>query len=295
MSDASTLPMAESRVLIAGFRRVKDPLNAGTFTVNNKGEAHCLLTSGASAETRVLQDAGGFGVGTKLRVFFMVDGGGAITITGAGKTIILSDAGDVVEFTVSTTAAGEATKVWRVTSDSREEAKTLDLPINAGLESGPWLADERTALTASSADPDCALIVGTHGSDNPLIRATNTLAAGVTEDFATITSFVVPDDYVAGGNLTITLAITQGAECDNPDLETNAFNRDDPDADIVASPTGDIDLSGGSGDFVIILTGTLVAPGDTIDVRFNFELTDTASSPIYDITRATLGYTGNAG
>ena len=92
----------------------------------------------------------------------------------------------------------------------------------------------------------------------------------------------------------MTLAITETATCSNPDLETTAVNRDAPTANIVTAG-GDQDLVGG-GSFAITIGGALIAPGDTIDIEINMELTDSATAtPIYDLTRATLSYTGNAG
>ncbi len=299
MTIAANLPLAGYRAL--NFRRVDDPgAVVQTFSFHSLDVGIARVVT-ATAETRVLPPAGNYRPFTKL-IVSLVEDGGDLTITGADQTPILQDVYDTVEFEVVVNETNDPfVNAWRVTSDSRggenaTEAKTMDLAINAGLVSGPWLADGRTNLTAVAADPDCSLITSDIGTANPLIRAgTVTLVAATAQDFATITNFTVPDDYVAGGNLTVTLAITEDTSCDNPDLETVAFNRDAPTTDIVVAPTGDIDLSTGSGNFAITLLGTNVVAGDTIDVQFNFELTDTASpTPQYDLTRATLGYTGNA-
>ena len=302
MSSAHTLPIGGHRALAAGFRDVKDPLDGNTITFPAKDSVICRIVTIGADETRVLPAPGGHPIGAKLRVV-LVDDGGDVSITHStlDQTPILTDVNDTVEFVVTADESVDpVVNAWRVASDSRAgenatEAKTVDVPLNAGLGSGPWLADARTALTATAADPDCSLITGTAGTSNPLIRAGTVAHATNTLDYATETSFVVPDDYVAGGNLTLTLLITEDTAISNPDLETTAFNRDAPTTDLVIAPSGDLDLLGG-GSFVVNLLGTNIAPGDTIDVGINFELTDDGVVVAqYDLTRATLGYTGNAG
>ena len=297
MTIAANLPLAGYRAL--NFREVKDPLDGNTFSFHSLDVGLCRIVTIGADETRVLPPAGNYRPFTRLRVM-LVDDGGDVSITGADQTPILTDVYDTVEFIVAVDESVDPfVNAWRLSSDSRAgenatEAKTVDIPINAGLGSGPWLAAARTALTATAAAPDCALIIETEGTTNPLIRAGTVAHATNTLDYACSTLFVVPDDYVAGGNLTLTLLITEDTAISDPDLETTAFNRDDPTTDLVVAPSGDLNLLTG-GIFVVNLLGTNVEPGDTIDVGINFELTDDGVVVAqYDLTRATLGYTGNA-
>lgn len=111
---ANSLNYDIKQALDAAFMAVRDPGNGGTVTYDLKGLAICRVST-SGAETRVLPTAAAHSVGEKLTVIFTSDGGD-LTITGSDQSIVLEDAGDTVEFTLSD-AAGS--KVWRVTSDSR--------------------------------------------------------------------------------------------------------------------------------------------------------------------------------
>ena len=295
MPSSNTLPLGGYRAL--QFRRINDPGAGNTFGTFAKDWAYVEVVT-ATGETRVLPAASAFLTETVLRVT-LADDGGDLTITGADQVPILQDVYDTVEFTVKNDLGVDPeVKAWRLTYDSRAgenatETKSVELPINNAVGNGLWTNSVRVALSASASQPNASVIVGTHGTDNPLIRATETVAAN-TKDQSAICSFVVPDDYVAGGLLTLTLTIVEGTTCGSADLEVNAFNRDAPTSNIVASGASTSVLTGAT--VVATLTGTLVAPGDTIDVEINFELTDTGTlTPVYDLTRAILSYTGNAG
>ncbi len=292
MASANTLPLAGLRVLESGFRTIKDP-GAGNTITSPSIDHFIVEVVTLTAEARTLPAAGGYPVGVKALIILVTDGGD-LTINGADRIPILADADDPVEFTVTRSGS---TKNWTLTSDSRgganaTETRTKEILINNAIGNGPWVNSARVALTASSADPNCALIVGAHGTDNPLIRATNALTAASTEDFSAIATFTVPADYVAASLLTLTLTIVEGSECDNPDLEISVFNRDAPTSNIIASGA-DTSIAGGA-TVVATITGTAVLPGDTLDVEVNFELTDTGTlTPIYDLTRAILSYTAH--
>ena len=99
MRNMLFLDMIDSDIvpIVPDTKAIADPGNAGAIPVTQSGT--CLLTSGASAETRTL--AVPTSLGMTLDLVHTVDGGGAITITVAAainqtgnNTIAVQDAGD---------------------------------------------------------------------------------------------------------------------------------------------------------------------------------------------------------
>lgn len=127
-----------------GIADCTDPGSGGTLTFENKGIAVFEIET-AGAESRALDSAAAYGVGTEL-VIVHETAGGALTITGAESSVVLPTAGDVAVFRVSK-AAG--TRVWRLVQYSGANFATTSFPIAFGtidINTGDAVAD--TALIA---------------------------------------------------------------------------------------------------------------------------------------------------
>lgn len=123
---AHQLPITIDRALRTGFFKVRDPGSAGTIGYSNKGYAICEVVT-AGAETRTLPTVSGYPVGHKLTVIFKTDGGD-LTISGSDQTVVLANAGEVVEFVV---VDNNGTKAWRVAYDSRVAFSNLGATLPA--------------------------------------------------------------------------------------------------------------------------------------------------------------------
>jgi hypothetical protein len=127
-----------------GIAETTDPGSAGTLSFENKGVAVFVIET-AGAESRVLDSAAGYGVGTELVVVLDV-AGGALTITGAESDVVLPTAGDMAVFRVST---ANGTKAWRLVQYSGANFATSSFPIAFGtvdINSGDAATD--TAIIA---------------------------------------------------------------------------------------------------------------------------------------------------
>lgn len=297
--SAHNFPINLDRAFRVGFFDVKDPGDSGTISWHNKGMAIVKVVT-AGAESRALPAAGGYGVGTRCMVIFDTDGGD-LTITGSDQTIVLADAGDMVEFVVARTKSGSTVShVWRVASDSRQagsqSTKEMQIPI------GPnWVApDDLANLSGSVASGDLALVTGTMGTSAPTLYADGTPTGE--ENYGARTQVIVPEDYVGGTNIELEVDIVVGTALADVtiDLETLVVRQADPDASLVAS--GDESLVvdiGTDATYSVTLEGDQssnnIAPGDALDIRLNLEITDDTGTPATDITIAAvrLSYTGN--
>ena len=132
---AHATAMNLDRALRAGFFNVNDPGASGTISWTGKGRAICKVVT-AGSESRALPSATGYGVGSKLRVILNT-AGGALSITGADRTVALAVAGETADFVVSQ-AAG--VNVWRVAgvnvapiSLGTVDINTGDAPSDAGI------------------------------------------------------------------------------------------------------------------------------------------------------------------
>lgn len=118
MSSAHTLPLALDRCLRAGFFNVLDPGSGNTISWSNKGRVVCIIDT-AGAESRALPLAEGYAVDTELVVNLRA-AVGALTITGAVSSVVLSSAGDVAFFKVA--AVSETDKQWVLVNSSSDVA-----------------------------------------------------------------------------------------------------------------------------------------------------------------------------
>jgi hypothetical protein len=123
--SAHQVPIDLDRMFRVGFAKVADPGASGTLGDSNKGLMIFEITT-AGAETRVLQAATSFGVGTRIIVFLKKQAG-ALTITGAEASVVLDAAGDYAEFVV---ANNDGTHVWRVVSATTAGVAGLGLPAD---------------------------------------------------------------------------------------------------------------------------------------------------------------------
>lgn len=154
MSTAHNIPVAFDRLWKNGFAKVRDPGASGTFGWTSNGLPYSLVET-ATAESRALPSPVSLGVGSMFRVIFITDGGN-LTITGSDQTIVLTNAGEVVDFVVSATD-NAGTKVWRVVGDSRV-AYTEVSAATTGLGGAALPADTATTtpIDATPTDTDLA-------------------------------------------------------------------------------------------------------------------------------------------
>lgn len=110
-----------------GFATVRDPGASGTLAFANKGLAIFEIVS-AGAESRALESATNYAVGTRVLVVGKTLGGD-VTITGAESSIVLTDAGNVAEFVVSLSGN---TKVWRLVSYAATPVDFGTVTVNTG-------------------------------------------------------------------------------------------------------------------------------------------------------------------
>ena len=98
--------------LFAKANYIEDPGDAGTFLVENKSGAICILRP-AGTETRVLPDPENIPVGTSLMV--MLAASQQVTIsTVLGGSVIIAVAGETAKFQVVPTSASDADNAWKL-------------------------------------------------------------------------------------------------------------------------------------------------------------------------------------
>lgn len=94
--SAEHLQYTQDTILRMRVADVVDPGDAGTIRIENKGFSIARIAT-AGPETRTLEAYDHFGVGTKCLVILETDGGD-LTVNG----VVLTNAGDCVEFVVTT-------------------------------------------------------------------------------------------------------------------------------------------------------------------------------------------------
>lgn len=109
MSAATTLSRQVYDINAGDLETVRDPGDAGTIRVSNKGFYRVEIVS-AGAETRALEAATALPAFTEATLVFKTDGGN-VTVTAGTNTIVLTDAGQIVKLCVVPTAAGN---VWAI-------------------------------------------------------------------------------------------------------------------------------------------------------------------------------------
>lgn len=291
MPSSHKLPLAGYQAL--NFRRVKDPGDGNTFTFHSKDSVYTELTSGASAETRVLPSAGGYRNTTRFRAIFVDDGGGAITITGADNSPVLTDVHDTVEFIITEDqSTTPPTKAWRVNSDSRfdfEASANLARTVQLDFTQFRLHTGLQTLLGGTPAVDDIGLVATAFGTAAVL----QSLTADEADDdnFARIL-WAVPADYVAGTDITVTSVVAEvevaGASAD---LDLEARRTSDISTELQGSAATSV-LGGAT--VVQTITGTNIVAGEVLDLRFNLDIDNTAGPGTvhYNISSITIGYTG---
>jgi len=286
MASAKTLPLARERALREGFFNVADPGASGTLDFILSDLAIFLVVTEA-AESRALPASGAHPVNSRIVVVFKTDGGD-LTITGADQSVVLRDAGDIVEFVVTDV---NGTLGWRVVADSRAQSasfgsKTENVPIGNNFRT--WDA-VITNLPSTASNDDMGLVTGTFLTDAPTLNATE--ATPTNGIYKAAFEYVVPQEYKAGTNLTLDIAVTETAAGDTVTLDAEVANlTDDAAADICATDAQDA-VGGGTESFTI--TGTDVEPGDVLFIVLTFDLTADTETPDYSITNVNVDY--NAG
>lgn len=205
--DAHALPIAIDRVLRSGFFRVADPGASGTFSWSNKGVVFSFVTT-AGAENRALPPAVSYPDG-QLLVVFARTLVGAVTITGAEVSQVLSSQGDFAVFMV-TTANG--THVWKTLESTSGNARALARVANFAT----------TAVgVGTTATLTAAQLVGGYITGNPGGGATYTFDTA-TNILAALPSPRVGDTFeVIINNLNGTNAITVAADASGTTDGTN--------------------------------------------------------------------------
>lgn len=171
MSSAANLPIALDRCYRNGFFSVRDPGASATISWSNKGQVICEVVT-ATAESRVLPAASGFGVGTRLLVILKVDGGN-LTVTGATDgTVTLDTAGAVAEFVVVKTDASD-TKAWKQVAVA-PGASAAPLVLLSGTGAAP-AASGLLAGGGTTANPNTTAVADAKFLE---FRAETTAASG---------------------------------------------------------------------------------------------------------------------
>jgi hypothetical protein len=130
MSAATTLSRQFYDVNAGDLETVKDPGDAGTIRVSNKGFYRVEIES-AGPETRALEAATALPVFTEATLAFKTDGGD-VTVTAGSHVIVLDTIGQVVTFVVVPTSGGN---VWAVRSNSKINNVLVNLtaaPVDLG-------------------------------------------------------------------------------------------------------------------------------------------------------------------
>jgi hypothetical protein len=220
MSSAANLPLAIQKCFENGFFRVDDPGDAGTISWSNKGFAICFVVS-AGAETRVLDTASSFPVGTPLLVFLKTDGGN-VTITGSTSTpVVLANAGDFVAFVVSD---NNGTSEWRLVNASGGTTSVpLSLLVGTGaapaasglLIGGGTTANPNTTATADAKFIELRCETTATSGDNRLAYLRYALeAAGGGEALRAFTNVNANVGTAHGAHISLSFeAVAGGSEC----------------------------------------------------------------------------------
>jgi hypothetical protein len=130
MSAPTTLSRQFYDINSGSLDTVKDPGDAGTIRVSNKGFYRVEIES-AGVETRALEAATALPVFTEATLAFKTKGGN-VTVTAGSHVIVLDTIGQVVTFIVVPTSGGN---VWAIKSNSKVNDASVNLtsaPIALG-------------------------------------------------------------------------------------------------------------------------------------------------------------------
>lgn len=271
------------RALRVGFLQVADPGASGTIGWDNKGKAICIVST-AAAESRALPAASSKAPGTELLVIFQTDGGD-LTLTGAQASVVLANAGDMVRFVVSKTAAG--TNVWRVLNNSAIfGVQLVDIPLTSFRV---WDAAASNLPSEAAADDsdDFGFRTPTVGTTAEALVMKATTATTAPK---AIVPAVVPANYVAGSPLSIVIPfVREDAATTSASLDVVAYRSAAPTVDINTTSAVDIN-SAASGTATFVLDPTSIVPGENILIELVGAIVDGTTS-LFSFPRVSWSYT----
>jgi len=267
-----------------GFFDVKDPGASGTISWVLSDYVICQVVT-AAAESRALEAATSYAVGTKCVVIFKTDGGD-LTITGADVSVVLQNAGDIVEFVVTTSGS---THAWRIASDSRAEAEAFGA-VQVAIPFELFRVHDAYNVplpVVAADDDDLELLTPAIGTDATAISATVSNAS-VTKE--AIVSAIVPANYRAGSPISIVIPWTRpDAATTSASLDLTAWRQAAPTVDVNSTALVDINAAA-SGTATFVLTPTDIVPNEIILLNLLVAIVDGTTS-LQTLTKVSWSYT----
>lgn len=260
---------------------IADPGDGGTISIS-ADDSYCVLTGGT---TRTLKAAASVPVGAKILLISQTS-----TIT-VNSSVALSD-GEWARFVVVLDSSGA--NVWASDTDI-DAVNALEAYLErAVVQAIPYtnfrVFDAQTTALPVYADDDSDDIqigVATIGTTAP------TFAVGVTNATVTknaVVNAVVPNDYVAGSAISISVPWTRtDAATTSSAIDLVAYRHAAPTVDICATAAQSIN-GAASGTATFVLTPTNVVPGETILLHFTVAVVDGTTSR-QDLTSINWSYT----
>ncbi len=183
---------------------------------------------------------------------------------------------DPVEFVGKVVFSGGISGITRAKLDE-QSAQKYSVPWTS------WRTHDalHTNLGTTGAGDDLGLAGNTFGTDSWYLTTQDLKTAGATQEYAR-TSFMLPSEYIAGEDVTVRVhcgMVTTVADTSATiDVEIHKFDRDGTvsGGDLVSTAaTSCNSLTFADKDFTV--TPTNLTPGDHLDVRTSFTVTDSAS------------------
>ena len=246
-----------------------DPGSGGTIVVRPFDLAQVTLT-GAGART--LESASAMPLGARVLVLSQTN-----AITCNSVTI---DDGEHVEFLVTLDSSGNNQWV-QASQDANVDAleDTVYRTITEELKPEEFRVHDAlgTLLSAGAgATDDLGLTIGVIGTSRSSLNATVDDAALTQEG---VVFWTVPQTYIAGEDLTLTVDFTRTAAADtSATIDAEVYRAAAASTDICgAADDGDIN-SAASGTVTFTITGTTVNPGDDLHIRLVAAIDDSGGA-----------------
>jgi len=158
---------------------------------------------------------------------------------------------------------------------------TLQIPLTAFSK-----VDLQEGLPVAADGTNPAYIVGTFGTDAPMIKGTDYASGTIDEDC--YLSLTIPGDYNAGGkfNLSINAGMLAHVSDDDANLDVEAYESDDEGsvgADLCDTAAQSINLVAHA-DYVFVIDPPTLAPGDILFIKINLEGTDAGSGDVIQMS-----------
>lgn len=163
----------------------------------------------------------------------------------------------------------------------RSKLATETLKVNIPLEHVRVHDALQTNLPTSAASDDLGFVIGTFGTDAPVVQTSDGKAATITQRGRF--SFRLPHNYVAGGTLSV--AAWAGMKTTVSDgtatIDFEVYAKNDATgavgSDLCTTPATTINsLTAAAKEFTLTPTG--LAVGDELDVRVTIAITDSATA-----------------